>query len=65
MARHSATQPSQASEERQPAAEGHLDSVVDHWFVETFHNRAIDPDETNRLTAAKDRLKALLRGVKE
>ena len=41
------------------------DAMVDHWFIETFHNRAIAPDEFNRLTAAKDRLKTLLRGVKE
>lgn len=41
------------------------DSVVELWFRETFYNRAISPDETNRLIAAKDRLKALLRGVKE
>jgi hypothetical protein len=36
------------------------DVVVEQWFVETFHNRNIDPNETNRLIAAKDRLKALL-----
>lgn len=40
------------------------DGIVDQWFVETFHNRAIDPHETNRLIAAKDRLKALLAGVR-
>ena len=49
----------------QPAGPSPVDAIVETWFRETFHNRAIDPDETNRLIAAKDRLKVLLRGVKE
>jgi hypothetical protein len=42
--------------------ESPTDATIELWFRETFHNRAIDNDEINRLTAAKDRLKALVRG---
>lgn len=37
-------------------------TIVDLWFRETFHNRALDNNELNRLTAAKERLVALLAG---
>jgi len=42
--------------------ESQTDAAIELWFRETFHNRAIDNNEINRLTAAKDRLKALVRG---
>ena len=41
-------------------AEVPYNETVERWFRETFHNRQLDPDEINRLTAAKERLVALL-----
>ena len=34
-----------------------FDSMIDAWFVETFHNRDTDCDEMNRLNAQKQLLK--------
>ena len=39
------------------------DALVEVWFRDTFHNRGLDPNEANRLIAAKERLQALLRGI--
>ena len=41
------------------------DAVIEKWFAETFFNRFTDPDEMNRIIAAKDRLKSLLANLKE
>ena len=43
-----------------PIPESFTDAIIEQWFRDTFHNRAIDNNEINRLIAAKDRLKALL-----
>lgn len=43
------------------AAHSHSDTVVDQWFLETFHNRGLGTDEFNRLNAARDELKRRLR----
>lgn len=67
MAKRNSSADSTTSTTEAPAAyvtETATDSIVDRWFVETFHNRGIDPHETNRLIAAKDRLKVLLNGVR-
>lgn len=38
------------------------DALVDAWFAETFHNLALPTDLYSRFYAAKERLKAQLRG---
>ncbi len=37
-----------------------LARIVDAWFVQHFHNRGLDTPEFNRLSAARDELKARL-----
>jgi hypothetical protein len=40
-----------------------IGSVVDAWFIETFHNRGLHVDEFNRLQAAKKTLKDALQRI--
>jgi len=61
MRKHDDATPSTATATTD-APESPTDATIELWFRETFHNRAIDNNEINRLTAAKDRLKALVRG---
>jgi hypothetical protein len=46
-----------AAEPAPPAS----DAIVESWFQDAFHNRAIETSEYNRIFAAKEDLKARLR----
>jgi hypothetical protein len=37
------------------------DAIVESWFHDVFHNRAIETSEYNRIFAAKEELKTRLR----
>ncbi len=45
-----------------PAPASRTDAIVDAWFADTFHNLGLDVELYNRFHAAKEALKAALKG---